>query len=273
MTRFLIVPQWQGSPASRAMLLVDGATAITGDLPRRDTTVVDVPLEAGESLDTGVHRLSSLLRVRELIAAQLGGDASTVPAAHTVMVGGDCSITPFALSAIDTSDLAVLWCDAHPDLNDPRSSPSGAFSGMALTAILGGGEPQLALRPGIPAERVVLLGARNIDDGERARLAALTSLTVEDAQHPDAVAATIRATGASRIWVHVDVDVIDPAELEGVSDAVPFGVGAADLAATIRRVREDIPLAGATIAGFAPRSPADAVQDMGAILRLIGAVA
>ncbi|MCR2828112.1 arginase family protein, partial [Microbacterium sp. zg.Y909] len=60
MTRFIVVPQWQGSPSARAMLLVDGAEAIEGDLPRAACTRVDVPLEAGESLDTGVHRLSAL---------------------------------------------------------------------------------------------------------------------------------------------------------------------------------------------------------------------
>lgn len=268
MTRFLIVPQWQGSPASRAMLLVDGATAIAGDLPRKDTTVLDVPLEAGESLGTGVRRLSSLLRVRELIAEHMT-DADD----QIVLVGGDCSVSVFALSAIDTSDLAVLWCDAHPDLNDPSTSPSGAFSGMSLGAVLGDGEPQLALNPGIPAERVVLLGARSVDDGEKSRLDALRTLSPEDTQDPDAVAEALRATGASRVWVHIDVDVIDPAEFEGVSDAEPFGVSTAALAAAVKRVRQDLPLAGATIAGFAPRSPADAVQDMGAILRLIGSVA
>ncbi|MGN6126684.1 MAG: arginase family protein, partial [Humibacter sp.] len=58
--RFLIVPQWQGSSSSRAMQLIDGATAIAGDLPASATTFVDVPMEAGESLGTGVHRLSSI---------------------------------------------------------------------------------------------------------------------------------------------------------------------------------------------------------------------
>ena len=43
MTRFLIVPQWQGSPAARAMHLVDGAEAIAGDLPRARTVRVEVP--------------------------------------------------------------------------------------------------------------------------------------------------------------------------------------------------------------------------------------
>jgi len=268
MTRFLIVPQWQGSPSARAMLLVDGAAAIAGDLPSRDTVTLDVPLEAGESLGTGIRRLSSLLRVRELVTEHLAATEET-----TVVIGGDCSVSVFALSAIDTSDLAVLWCDAHPDLNDPDTSPSGAFSGMALRAVLGEGEPQLALSPGIPADRVVLLGARSIDAAEQAALEGITMLSPDAVEDPDAVVAAVRASGASRVWVHVDVDVLDPAEFEGVSEAAPFGASAAALSAALKRLRAEFPLAGATIAGFAPRSPADAVQDMGAILRLIGAVA
>ncbi|WP_313356410.1 arginase family protein [Microbacterium sp.] len=268
MTRFLIVPQWQGSPSARAMLLTDGAAAIAGDLPRRDSTMLDVPLEAGDSLGTGIRRLSALLRTRELVAEHLGAASE-----QTVIVGGDCSVSVFALSAVDTSDLAVLWCDAHPDLNDASTSPSGAFAGMALRAVMGEGEPQLALSPGVPAERVVLLGARVIDDTERDALDGVTQISPDSLGDPGVVAAAVRATGASRVWVHIDVDVLDPAEFEGVSEAAPFGVTENHLAAALRRLREEVPLAGATIAGFAPRSPADAVLDLGAILRLIGAVA
>ena len=267
MAHFLVVPQWQGSPATRAMLLTDGAAAIAGDLPRAATTVLDVPLEAGESLGTGVHRLSALQRVRDLVRESLEPGA--------VLIGGDCSITVAALDAIDggTDDLAVVWCDAHPDLNTPESSPSGAFSGMALRAVLGQGEPQVVLSPGIPAERIVVVGARAVDAAEEAPLGRLAQLSVSDLSVPDALADAIAATGAARVWVHIDVDVLDPSEIVGVSSAVPFGASIADLSAALRRLRERVPLAGATIAGFAPRSPADAVEDMGAILRLVGAVA
>lgn len=265
MTRFLIAPQWQGSPAARAMLLVDGATAIAGDLPRRDTLTLDVPLEAGESLDTGVHRLSSLLRVREQVREAWQPD--------TVVIGGDCSVTVHALSALDsTDDLAVLWCDAHPDLNDPDSSPSGAFSGMALRAVLGEGEPRLALSPGLPRSRVVVLGARNLDPDETTQLSGVATIDPDEAD-AETVTAALRATGATRVWVHIDVDVLDPAEFEGVSSPAPFGITAAALTAAIKGLRSEFPLAGATIAGFAPRSPVDAVRDMGTVLRLIGAVA
>ncbi|WP_336645191.1 arginase family protein [Microbacterium sp. USHLN186] len=267
MTRFLIVPQWQGSPSARAMLLTDGAAAIAGDLPRRDTVVLDAPLEAGDALGTGVRRLSSLLRTRELLAERMPAVEEPV-----VVIGGDCSVTVLALSALDTQDLAVLWCDAHPDLHVPESSPSGAFAGMALRAVLGDGEPALALSPAVRAERVVLLGARSVDAGEQEPLRRIRAISADDVQDADAVAAAVRATGAARVWVHIDVDVLDPPEFEGVSEAAPFGVGVAALTAAVKRVRADVPLAGATIAGFAPRTPADAVLDMGAILRLIGAL-
>ena len=267
MVRFLVVPQWQGSPAPRAMLLVDGASAIAGDLPRAATTALDVPAEAGESLGTGVRRLSALLRTRELVESSMTAD--------TVVIGGDCSVTVAALSALPggTDGLAVVWCDAHADMNTPETSPSGAFSGMALRAVLGEGEPQLAVTPGIPRERVVTVGMRDLDDSEVEALDGLTQLSVSDLDDVDALAAAVEATGANRVWVHIDVDVLDPAELSGVSSASPFGLAPAALSAAVRALRARVPLAGATIAGFAPRSPADAVDDLGALLRLVGAVA
>ena len=215
MVRFLVVPQWQGSPAARAMLLVDGASAIAGDLPRAATTVLDVPVEAGESLGTGVRRLSALLRTREVVAEHMSAD--------TVVIGGDCSVTVAALAALPggTDDLAVVWFDAHPDMHTPETSPSGAFSGMALRAVLGDGEPQLALSPGIPRERVVAVGMRNLDDAEVAAIDDLTHLTVADLDRAEALAEAVIATGARRVWVHIDVDVLDPSDLAGVSSPAP----------------------------------------------------
>ena len=265
MARFLVVPQWQGSPSARAMLLVDGAAAIAGDLPRTATTELEVPVEAGGSLGTNIHRLSAVHQVRALVAAAMTPE--------TVIIGGDCSVTVAALDAIDRDDIAVVWCDAHPDLHTPESSPSGAFSGMALRAVLGEGEPQLVLSPGIDRSRVITVGAREIDGAEQEPLAGLTRIGVADLDDPDALVTAVEATGASRVWVHIDVDVLDPSELVGVSSPAPFGISAAALSAAVRNLRARVPLAGATIAGFAPRTPAAAVDDLGSILRLVGAVA
>lgn len=270
MARFLIVPQWQGSSSARAMLLVDGASAIAGDLPRSATTVLDVPLEAGDALGTRVHRLSALRQVRTLVAEKMGPGR---PATETVLIGGDGGITVAALDAVDRHDLAVLWCSAHPALHTDATSPTGAFAGMALRAVLGEGEPQLALAPPVPPERVITVGARVIDDAEQTTFAALTHISPAQLVGPEALAVAVAATGAARVWVHIDVDVLDPAEINGVSDAVPFGATASALVQAIRAVRARTPLLGATICGFSPRTPLAAVDDLGAILRLVGAVA
>ncbi|MES2866042.1 MAG: arginase family protein, partial [Actinomycetota bacterium] len=112
-----------------------------------------------------------------------------------------------------------------------------------------------------------------VDDEEEESLAGLTQLSVDDLDDVDALAEAVAATGASRVWVHIDVDVLDPSEIAGVSSAAPFGASTSALSAAIRALRARVPLAGATIAGFAPRSADDAVEDLGAILRLVGAVA
>ncbi len=147
MVRFLVIPQWQGSPAPRAMLLVDGAAAIAGDLPRAATTVLEVPVRSG-----------GIARHRRTAPERAAAHTRTHPRhidADTVVIGGDCSITVAAIDALPggTDDLAVVWCDAHADLHTPETSPSGAFSGMALRALLGEGEEQLVLSPAISADR------------------------------------------------------------------------------------------------------------------------
>jgi len=270
-TRFVVVPQWQGSPAPRAMLLVDGADAIAGDLPRASCVRVDVPLEAGEALDTGVLRLSALQRIRGIVAEQLGSEPD-----GTVVVGGDCAVAlPAIARAVSRHpSLAVVWCDAHGDLHTPDTSPSGAFSGMALRAVLGDGEPSLALS-GIDQDRVVMVGARDLDDAEEeyAQSAGIRRLFPEDLADPDALADAVSATGADAVYVHIDLDVLDPAVMNGVNMPAPFGAQVGELVAAIGRLRERMPLAGSSISGFAPPSPAAAIDDLGAILRLVGALA
>lgn len=273
MTRYLVVAQWQGSPSSRAMQLIDGAEAVAGDLPRAATTVLEVPLEAGEGLGTGIHRLSSLQRIRDQIAAALEPHHEPV-----LTVGGDCGIAlaPIAHAAARTGSLAVVWIDAHPDLHTPATSPSGAFSGMVLRAVLGDGDPGLSLAPGtIPPDRVVVAAARSYDEAERQAVSQLgiTTVSVDALRNPAALADAVRATGADAVYVHVDVDALDPAELAGNAHPEPFGATVAELAAAIGAVRAALPLAGASLAGYSPASAANATDDLGAILRIVGALA
>ena len=67
--------------------LAEGAEAIRGDLPAASTLTVEVPLGAGSSQGTAVHRLSSLEQVRDRMTQSLDSLSGTV-----ITVGGDCAV-------------------------------------------------------------------------------------------------------------------------------------------------------------------------------------
>jgi arginase len=252
------------------MQLIDGAEAIAGDLPRASTTVLDAVPEAGDAQGTGIHRLSALMRMRERIE-----DAVRASADPAIVVGGDCGVALGAVSPVAGDDLAVVWIDAHADLNTPVSSPSGAFHGMVLRAITGDGEDLHRLEPGISPSRIVLAGTRALDAEEQRFIDehGIRVIAPDALADPEVLAEAVQATGASRVYVHVDLDVLDPAEMTGVALPEPFGARTTDVVASLRLLRERVPLAGATLTEFSPSSPASAVDDLGTILRLIGALA
>ncbi len=268
MTRYLVAPQWQGSPSTRAMHLIDGAEAIAGDLPRAATVRVEVPVEAGESLGTGIRRFSAVNRVAETVTLAL--ETSDEPA---IVVGGDCGVAlpAIAHAAARHPGLAVVWFDAHADLHSPASSPSGAVAGMALRASF---EPVDLPSGGVDRARVVLAGAREFDDAEWefVETSGLRTLSIADLGDPATAASAVAATGADAVYIHVDLDVLDPAVLGGLALPVPFGLSLEQLTAAIAAIRAEVPLVGASIAGFAPSSPAAAVDDLGTILRVLGAL-
>jgi arginase len=270
-TYFVVVPQWQGSGSSRALRLRDGAEFIRGDLPVKKTLLVDVPLGVGDGQGSGVHGLTALQLIAKETTATLEslGDSA-------ILIGGDCGV---ALAAIPHAlrrthgDTAVLWLDAHPDLNTPQSSPSGAFHGMVLRTLLG--EGLLALLPESPldAKNVVLAGTRALDEPEAAFVesSGIRLLTPENLTAESLVEA-LAATGARNVYVHIDLDVLDPGEFSGLSYPEPFGVSVALLLDVIRAVKDRFPLAGAAVTEFAPASPEEAADDLPTILRILGAL-
>ena len=256
------------------MRLVDGAAAIQGDLPFSATRLVDVPVVAGDALDTGVHRFSAIAQVRERHTKILKDTTD-----WALSIGGDCGITLAAVehaARTHPNDLAVVWFDAHPDLHTPESSPSGGFCGMVLRAISGEGPTELDLQASstVPLENVVLAGIRDVDDAEDVLLheRSLVSVSCSELADPAALVAAIAATGATHVFVHIDLDVLDPSALDGLSDLIPFGLSVADLGGAITALRAEFTLAGATITGFAPASPEAANDDLPSILRIIGAL-
>lgn len=269
--KFLIVPQWQGSSSTRALLLQDGAEAIRRDLPISSTQSVEVPVGAGESLGSGIRRFSAIQAIRDRSAEALGTLDGPV-----IAIGGDCGIETAPIehaNALSGGEMALIWFDAHADLNSPLSSPSGAFHGMALRAIIDGDFGPLGADRPIPAERVILAGTRAFDQPEVEWLehSGISSLDVEDFSAESLVEA-VRGTGCESVYLHIDLDVIDPAAFASVGFPEPFGLDLTVFLDAIRALAANFRIAGAGICEFAPSSEENAANDMATILRIIAAL-
>jgi arginase len=131
-------------------------------------------------------------------------------------------------------DVAVVWIDAHGDCNTPETSPSGYWDGMALAALRGLSLPELREGVGgapLAAGAVIHLAGRAFDPLEAGNLASLGLTCVP----PGSLAAVetgegLRHAVADRsLYLHVDVDGIDPRDAPAVGFPVPGGAPLAGL--------------------------------------------
>jgi arginase len=147
-------------------------------------------------------------------------------AARPLLLSGDCPASLGAVAGLQSRyrDLAVVWLDAHGDFNTPAITISGYLGGMAL-AMLTGRAPGLfrdtsGLLPVADAD-IVLADARDLDPAERDALAASQVRRVP--ADPAAITSALSEFGRRPLYLHLDVDVIDSAQLPGLR--FPSGPG------------------------------------------------
>jgi arginase len=207
------VPQRQGAVGPRAGELPDGCVALAelaGHVLGRPVHHIPQTPELSE-VDGGIANRAVLTGPNR--AAQLA--ALEAPGGPVLTIGGDCGVelVPIGVARFRHGPgLGVAWFDAHADLNTAETSPSGAFHGMVLRSLLGEGDPEFAAAPALEPGRAVLIGTRVFDPAERDAIdrgLAVTSL--------EALA------GAEKLYVHVDLDVLDPTEFGGLNYPEPDG--------------------------------------------------
>jgi arginase len=169
-------------------------------------------------------------RIAELVGVAL--DEGRIP----IVLGGDHSIALGTLGGLAArrGSGAVLWFDAHGDLNTPATTPSGNVHGMPLAAALGRGgqgfDSSSWTLPAVEARRVAVIGARDLDPGERALVEdldlAVHTMSEVDRRGIQAVVsdALERAAGAAFVHISLDMDGLDPDVAPGVGTAVRGGL-------------------------------------------------
>lgn len=221
----VLFAQWQG--AGNRPLLASGARRLAELTP--DVTWRVVPVEPDSPLLVEDRILGRSALLRQLDAATTL--IATENPERLFTLGGDCAVelAPIAFLSARYPDLTVVWLDAHGDLNTPWSSPSGALHGMPLRHLLGEGDADVLARlPSfIPRSNVMLCGVRDLDPPERAYVDAygltwIHANTLNDS--PSSLGNLLQARGARRLYLHLDLDVLEPVEFGALNVPTPGGV-------------------------------------------------
>lgn len=154
-----------------------------------------------------------------------------------LVLGGDHSIAIGTLAGVAKhyKELGVIWYDAHGDLNTADTSPSGNIHGMPLAASLGYGHPSLTeigdYSPKIKPENVVVIGARDLDDGEKEfikenNIKVYTMHEIDRLGMAQVMEQTIDYLKNRTDGVHLslDLDGLDPNDAPGVGTPVLGGI-------------------------------------------------
>lgn len=138
--------------------------------------------------------------------------------------------------------VGMVFIDAHGDFNTPETTLSGMLGGMPVAIAAGQCLTRMrikaGLEPAIPTRHIVEACVRDTDPLEQELLdrSEIQQLTLEDVRTRSAnlqreMKRLSEATDA--IYIHVDMDVLDPKEVPGVALPVPGGPTSAELAAAL----------------------------------------
>jgi arginase len=173
--------------------------------------------------------------------------------------------------------IGMLWLDAHPDFNTPETTRSGSLGGMPVAVATGRALQVLRLDarldPPLSDRHVVMGGVRLTDPLEQSLLdnSMIEQLSVDDLRNmTPAVWAQLDRLNrlTDKIYIHIDMDVLDPREVMAHGNKVPNGPSSEQLARLFEEIFKRYPKASAI--GFATIPPTDeGGLSIGALNRMI----
>jgi arginase len=246
------------------------AQALEADGHEVSVEVIEAPTEFRAEVQTQFALYRSL--AKQVAAARQDGK-------FPLVLSGNCGATVGVIAGAQTQQLGVVWFDAHGEFNTPETTNSGFLDGMGLAIATGQCWTRLAASiPGFQpmhGSNILLVGARDFDEGERERLEEVGGTVIDGA--------TVLQTGireildsvmpaflprVEEVHLHLDLDALDQKETPANEWLPDGGISVNDVSETIRRIKENRTITSATVASFDPKYDLEG-KTLNASLKLI----
>ncbi|OAA92116.1 arginase [Clostridium ljungdahlii] len=217
----------------------------TGDIP-----VLDIPESEKYTYNSHMKYLKPILNANKNLAHQVY--SSLCAHSFPLTIGGDHSIGLGSLSGTSkyNKNIAVVWLDAHGDINTDKTSPSGNVHGMPLSAAMGFGYDKLSdlyyKGPKVKPQNVFILGARSLDKGELDFLKEqniniystrdIHAMSIKNVM--EEIGSKLKRNGVQSLHFSFDIDVLSPQLVPGTGTPVKKGINVIEVKYILKYLME-----------------------------------
>ena len=251
----ILIPQWQGG--GQDLSTYEGGLEIKNNYFRGlELTEAEVETEKIEDTRNNIFGYDAILKQLKNAKARIAENRPKT--IFTIGGGCDADVTSMSyLNSLAAGDMTLLYFDAHGDMNTPESSGSKCFYGMSLRTLLGDGDRRFidSLFSTLSPSQIIMLGVRDLDKAEADYIKdkSVNVLTVDEIEKDtENVINSVREKGSGNIYIHIDLDVLDPEEFPFVPVPVQGGLGNDTLIKLLKRLSEEFTVCGLGILEYSP---------------------
>jgi len=231
---------------------------------------------AGHGVRTDVIEATQPFRAEIATAFELNRSLAThvheaqAQGEFPLVLSGNCNSALGTCAGSEPADLGVIWLDAHDDFATPATTQSGFLDGMGLGTLAGQSWQQLVARiPGfqpIAEARIVHIGGRELHHITQSTATVIPVAAIQANGVQQALTPALQAlqTQVQRVYLHLDVDVLDPAIAEANGFAVPNGLTIDQVLEVLRAIQAHVRVVACGVASYDPSyDPQDTIVQAG----------
>jgi len=185
--------------------------------------------------------------------------------AFPLVLSGNCNGSLGTLAGIGSNDqTGIIWCDGHGDFNTPETTESGFLDGMGLATAAGLCWKKMAASipnfRAVPASNILHVGGRDLDGEEKTLFeesggTIVGAETIRSSNIGEALELPLRSLmiRGPRIYLHFDLDVLDPIRALANEYAPPAGLTVSQIQEAIKIIGERLTICACGVAAYDPR--------------------